>query len=350
MIDGTTSLDVPVDYGSGDPLTLSDIIQGETDVSRADFVDLAAALYQDPWVMGIIDAEVQKGLSSPQQKALWDAIRQNPEFLKIQPDKVGVDARALAKEISETLGTEYVENRTDKAVGKLFRTKVWPAMSNAMEDPSISERLLKKKHILEVVQDATRRRDKGKEHMGPIYPAGEAPLSLSDRRKQNKNLHGPFDRDPNMEVEGPPVPRESPDWIKKLRSNPDFRALGRLASSTHLAQLQEIFNRRTANKVAALWWMNHGPIKKAWRLPADQRALYLKAKRWAENNLATYVFETHKGMQFNTDGLAYGIARHLGQPKMKDDPTHWVYEIAYDMERAARREGLHTIKGRAASL
>lgn len=50
--------------------------------------------------------------------------------------------------------------------------------------------------------------------------------------------------------------------------------------------------------------------------------VYRRLKEWAQNNAHKYR---------DTDSLASALARQAGHPDWADEPTHWVYEIAYDI-------------------
>ena len=212
---GQVSLDAPIGTGE-DVYTLADILQSDGDAGRASFIDLAAAIYQDPWVMGVIDSAVKANLGGPVQLAIWDAIRANPEFIKVTSNDIGVESRALAQEISKMTGAPYMGKSSDVSVGHIFRQKVWPAMKEAFEDSEVAARLLKNRHILEVIQDATKRVPKTQENIPAGFPDTSPPA-------ENRAINLPKDT-PLQQVR----PSQVPAWLSRLRHDPDLRILRQL--------------------------------------------------------------------------------------------------------------------------
>jgi len=308
------SLDAPI--GGDDPmspgsLSLSQTLADPDSVGRANFVDLAAAIYQDPWVMGIIDREVRSELTTPQQEAVWQAIRQDPSMLNITPQGIGTSNQDLAKAVAKITGVPYSRS-LEVSSGKTFREKVQPAMVSALGDSEIAKKLLRKRHILEVVQESARRPSSTREHIGPIPISGIEP-----------SRSGPV-RDVDLSEYVPDEPRVSPKFLQKLKSDPDLSAIWRL-------QQQGIRFARMRARVAARHWATQD--KASWQLPPRQRVLYKQLKDWAMSNWEG--FQKPNG-KLDTDGLAHALALRAGDPTLDDDPTHWVYEIAYDVDRLAR--------------
>jgi len=212
----TVSIDAPIGTGE-DVYTLADIIQGDTQVSRADYIDLAAAIYHDPWIMNILDEAVRESLKTPAQLAIWNIIKANPEHIKVTADNIGLASQAgLAQEVSKALGTPYEGKTTDINVGSTFRNKVWPAMKDALSDDVVAQRLLKNHHILDIIQEATKKVPKTREHI-PAPAVEPKPISGPARVLSPEETAVP---EHHMFV-----PKNTPAWLQRLRHNPDLRAL-----------------------------------------------------------------------------------------------------------------------------
>lgn len=290
-------LEKPVGRGES-PLTLSEVISGGSSIGRADFVDLAAAVYQDPWAMGIIDSNVRSNLRGPVQVAVWEAIKADPSLIIVSSNKIGVQNKALAEAMTQASGEPF----SPESSGKIFRERVLPAMVDSLDNPAIAGRLLKNREILEIMQEATQSRKQDDKIRRIPYSGDEDPALQ----------YGPYSLPRNTPGIPRPQKREVPRWLQKLKSDPGMRAL---------------MGTLSAERVASRY-------VKAFRLPPRDRVLYQKAKAWGEDNWDQ--FSKPDGGLY-TDGLARGMAKALKKPFLAEDPAHWVYEIAYNIERASRR-------------
>mgnify|MGYP003640436943 CR=1 FL=1 len=154
--------------------TLNEVLEDPT-IGRANYIDLAAAIYSDPWVMQVIDDLVQSNLTTPSQEAVWKVVRQDPSLLTISRKGLGIEASRVAPLVAQMLGNEYMGRSSDVSVAKTFRQRVRPAMSEALADSAIAKRLLRKRHILEVIQEHEKRKPRHRVNLGPIPYAGEEP-------------------------------------------------------------------------------------------------------------------------------------------------------------------------------
>ena len=73
-------------------------------------------------------------------------------------------------------------------------------------------------------------------------------------------------------------------------------------------------------------------LKKAWSigLPAREIPRYKRMVEWAHNKAPSFSVSG----ALDTDKLAAAMARELGKPWLADEPTHWIWEIVYDLERS----------------
>lgn len=306
------TLDAPA--GDGEGLSLQEMISQPESAGRANFVDLAAAIYQDPWVMKVIDREVKSLLTTERQEAVWQAIRQDPSMLKITPKGIGTSNKDLAKAVSRITGDPFTRS-LEVSTGKTFRTKVQPAMVEALADSQIAKKLLQKRHILETVQEMSRRPQSGRENIGPIpisgiEPSRSGPVQDLDI-SQYQDLRSPLP--PKQKVE------MHPEVARRLRQQGIRLANFRARRETR---------RKMAAHVAALHWCYSDQPK----LNARQARLYRKIKDWAMANWNA--FSTRQG-SLDVDGLTHSMARKAGDASFGDDPSHWVYHIARDVQRVA---------------
>jgi len=291
----------------GQAALLVDTLQQESAVPRATYVDLASAIYHDPWVMGIIDREVRSGLRGEVQEAVWTAIKQDPDLLIIKSDSIGVASEALAKVVSKAIGRPT----TSQAVGQNFRQKVLPSIQLALEDSTMAKRLLKRRNILEIIEDATRR-------IIPPHESFPIPRSGVSVTPEGGSA-GPGREWQEEYTERPEDPREKmPKWLKKLRSDPNLRALRNLG-----------LRAARAARVAS----RHND-RRAWKMSPPQQKMYKQLKDWGRKNWEQFV-DHHSG-KINTDQMAAKMALIGGDTRMINDPTHWIWEIVYDVERQSR--------------
>jgi hypothetical protein len=286
----------------------------EEGVPRSDFVDLAAAIYNDPWVMNIIDRDVKSVLNGERQLLIWDLIRRFPYTLIVKPDGISV-GRELAKEYAKALGEDYKGKSTDTAVRKNFKTKILPAMEAAMEDSSVAKRILKNRHILEVISESRKRPSRTREKF-PI-PIHGLPRSKSD---------------PGWGIDPSSVPPESTpkEFVSPWREDAIAKLKRKLQQNTDWQLIQRLRSRGI--KLANLIRRYHE--KKSWGLPAREAQKFKRASDWAHDNWKDYV-DWGNG-KLNVDKLAQGIATKAGNAAFADQAEHWVWEIAYDVQRKAR--------------
>lgn len=179
-------------------------IPDEEPSGQTNFVDLARAIYADPWVMRTIDGLVQANLTTPTQEAVWQAILKDPDLLVVDPTGIGVQARALAVAVTKIMGVPNQGKSTEVSVGKTFRQRVLPAMVDALADSDIAKKLLRQRHILELIQEARRR---------PPTTHFNFPIPLLDGKRPRSPWRA-LPVDPSMELT--PTPVSEPDRSRPL--------------------------------------------------------------------------------------------------------------------------------------
>jgi len=195
------TLDAPADGG----WMLSDILE-QPSVGRANFVDLARAIYHNPRIMNSIDSMVQKYLTTPSQEAVWKAVMMNPDLLRVDKKGVGINARPLAKAVSELTGVKSEGKSTEVSVGKTFRSRVLPAMVEALASTQIAKKIIETRDILQLIQEAQRRPPATRLHI-PVEISG-LPKPRSTRTKR---------RDPAD------FPDLKPPWARAASARVAFR-------------------------------------------------------------------------------------------------------------------------------
>jgi len=148
---------------------IGDTFSGESAVSRADYVEMASAIFQDRRIMDALNRAMLPLLKGPSQEAVWDAVRENPHLIRINGDKVGIDAT----ELTQLLGGEVSAER----VGQVWRQKVWPAMLEAFRDSGVAKSLLRNRQIMDIIEEETQ----GIGHSQQIRDIGYAGESASPR-------------------------------------------------------------------------------------------------------------------------------------------------------------------------
>lgn len=363
----TVDFDSPLKGEDGESLSLAQLLADDTPLESASYQDLASAIFTDPWVMSVINNKVLEKLTTPNQIAVWNAIRQDPSLLIPSPSGMSVAGKALAKIVTQALGTPYTDRGSDVSVTKTFREKVLPAMSGALNDSDIAQRLLKNRAIAEIIAEATRgvpptnkQRGIGYEGEGatPTRGPGDWDHSLSElsNRKikreelvaegeklmaQGQSLveEGRATKNKELYTQGKSLVNQGKRMISEgqgLSLSPEDqawydKAKARLMADPEFRQLEKWgFGPASVLRVAS----RYSAKKKAWNLPPREAMKYKKLKDWAVENWK--MFELPKG-GLNTDGLARALARQAGQPGLEEDPQHWIYEIAYDLDRAVQR-------------
>jgi hypothetical protein len=356
-IRGTTSIDLGLSLSDSGPASqgrgptegpesvLEDVLSGESAVSRADYITMAESIFQNPAIMRKLDQAVRQFLGGPGQIAVWEVVKENPNFIQVKGSAqgepvVGLDQEAAAKEVVKLTGQEI----SPQAVGKTWRTKVWPAMRTAFRDSDVARALLRNRQIMEIIDEETRRRHNVQQKIRDIRYVGEG---------VDYGAAGP-----GMELEPGSVDIPEPAG----RSDEYEREMARMRRKYNIpmgvkfASLDErefqrwVEARNAAVRVAAKWAQARGfPVtitdsreaqvtknadgtKLAWRLPPREAQMYNRLLAWAKKNWER--FRTPRG-DLNTDALAEELAHQAGKDWWADDPTHWVYEIAYDVNRLA---------------
>ena len=246
--------------------------------------------------MGIIDRDIAPLLRGDVQRKIWNEIKANPDLLNVRQGKVTVRNRELAQALGA--GT------SPQAAGKLFSKKVWPVIELALTDSTITKKLLKNRQILEIIQEAQRNRGRDKSRTKGIGISG---LPEVEKRGPVRRPHGPFPQ--QKRLQGPqPFPGSG---LKRLPKYSSQRVVSKY--------LKYVEDRESS------------PFdKKSWKLPAKDARLYKKMKDWAMENWRAFADSRGK---VNYDGLALQLARRFGEPWMAKEPTHYVWEIAYDVGR-----------------
>lgn len=151
---GGYHLDAPIgDDEAG--ATLHDAVSGDSAISRADYIALYEAIFKSPSIMAAVDKVVKAELKGPGQERVWDAVKLNPHLITINRDgRVGIEKAALAKEVERLFG----EPISGTAVRNTWVDKVWPAMLRAFKDSEVARRLLRKREVMEIIEEETRRR------------------------------------------------------------------------------------------------------------------------------------------------------------------------------------------------
>lgn len=319
---GTTSIDLgpslsdsgPAERGrgptEGPESVLEDVLSGESAVPRADYIAMAESIFQNPAIMRKLDQAVRQFLGGPGQIAVWEVVKENPHFILIKGSAqgepvVGIDQEGAAKEVARLTG----EAISPQAVGKTWRTKVWPAMRTAFRDSDVARALLMNRQIMEIIDEETRRRHNLEQKVRNIRYEGEGAYDAEMERIRNKYKRDRMPRSPL-----------------------------RFAGERETGRYEAV--RNAASRIAARWARAQRPAvleeasreKKAWRLPPREAQMYNRLTAWAKKNWKK--FQTPRG-DLNTDALAEELAHQAGKDWWADDPTHWVYEIAYDVNRLA---------------
>jgi hypothetical protein len=313
-------------------MSLTELISEETAMPTANFVDLAAAIYSDPWVMGLIDRGVKSKLTTDTQRAVWNAVRSDPSIIQVKPKSIGVSGRALARAVSKETGTEYNGKSSDVVAAKVFKTKILPAMQDALSDDNVSQRLVKNRQILDVIKESTRRKNPTREKIRNIRFEGDKPSP-----ERGPASHGPWEYPPDIYGDmDPPASKE--DYLKpfmeaaRQKHEERKKELARKIKNPTLRRMLASSSVDTPSsvRVASRFLLKNG----AWRMPPAMAKIYKKLHDYGMDNLETFM----KGNgHLDTDRMALALAREARHPDWADDPTHWVYEISYDLERAAQR-------------
>jgi hypothetical protein len=151
----------------------------------------------------------------------------------------------------------------------------------------MSKMLLKKRQILEVIQEAKRNRGSGKS------------------RTKNIGISGLPDPEPHSPV--------------RYQHGP-FQLKGSLATSS----------RRVVAKYLEYVEDREGFEKSAWKLPPKDARLYKKMKDWAVDNWEQFLDPRNR---LDFDEFAKTLAKRFGDSGMVSEPTHWLWEIVYDVGR-----------------
>jgi hypothetical protein len=147
-------LDAPVS-GESAGVLLQDILTGDEDVlPRASFMELASLIYSDPAVMGEIDKQIRGRLGGEYQEAVWSAILADPDLLLVTPSGIGVKGEALARAVSAILGKEVLR----PAVARTFKDSILPKITVALHQDSVISKALRRREVLDIIQEATRPR------------------------------------------------------------------------------------------------------------------------------------------------------------------------------------------------
>jgi hypothetical protein len=300
------SLSQPI---SKDDLTdmLQDIVADEAAVGRATFIELADSLINDPGTMRIIDNEIRNSLGGELQEAVWASIRSDPELLKVDRSGIGVHGKALAQDVSRTLGREV----SRPAVAKNFKQKVLPAIMLALKEDSVAMRALKKKEIYDIIYEETRRRDTGHSKTRVTPKGYGAQGQHGEVRYLSEDEFGQYQEIPT---------RQPPAWLQRLKSDPDLRAL------------EKAFNKAAAARRLVARYQ--GAQKEAVQMSGPVARKYKRAQDWAKNNWQA--FYNAMSEKFDTDALAMRLAAAIGERNAWRDVDHYVWNIAYDTERNVR--------------
>lgn len=164
VVRGTRAEDtfaLPLDTPIGDEESsqaLQDILVDQDPQFRSSYAGIIDAIFSDNGVLGVVDDLVRKKLTGPLQGFVWTAISNDPSLINVDGSgKVGVKSRELAHEVSSLSGVPFNPGGSSEvAAGKTFREKVWPAFLSAMDEAQVVKSLLRSRHVMEIVQEATR--------------------------------------------------------------------------------------------------------------------------------------------------------------------------------------------------
>jgi hypothetical protein len=346
VVRGTTRIDLgpslsdrgPAESGRGqsedEANVLGDMLSGESAVTRADYVQMAEAIFQNPAIMRILDREVRSYLGGPGQIAVWEGVKNNPHYITVKADRrgeqvIGVDQQGLAEVVAKATGKAI----SPQAVGKTWRTKVWPAMKLAFQDSDLARALLKNRQIMEIVEEESRRR-------APVTEKIRDIRELGDPGPQYGVIHeGPYNLPPDDADVRWDAPKRSPFYEREMEKvRKKYKALrpGVWASSSasrvaarhaearglpvSITENQEVRRVIALDGTVRLEKVGDPETKVAWRLPAREARLYSQLRKWAIDNWERW--RTPRG-DLDTDEMAEAIAEKGGQR----------LEIAYDVNR-----------------
>lgn len=280
------------------PMMIGDMIEAPTQY-RSHYVDLLDAIFSDNAIISQIDREIYPKLKGDVQRAVWGAIKANPDLLNLRGGRVVV----RNKELAEALGG----GASPQAAGKVFNQKVWPAIEDALTTGAMTQRLIKKRQILEIIQEAQKDRGRDKSRTRGIEISG---LPETPRKGPVKRVHGPFRLE--LPLQGP-----QPQGVYDSKGRPQPR-------------MPKYSARRVVAKYLDYVEDREGFEKSAWRLPPGDARVYKKMKDWARDNWEQ--FQDARG-KINFDKFADTLAGRFGKSSMADEPEHWVWEIVYDVGR-----------------
>ena len=309
----------------GPEAVLEDILAGDSAVTRADYIEMAESIFKNPAIMRVLDKEVRSYLGGPAQIAVWDVMRNNPQFIAVKGSPQGEpvvglgDGAGAAREFEKLTGTEVSKQR----IGQIWSRKVWPAMREAFRDSNVARTLLRSRQVMEVIDDETRRRHNVEPKMRGIREQGDfEPFGGDGPGRSLSPDSGNYDE------WGSPEGRS--DFYEKEMAR--MRSKYRVPAGVKFASSRVALRYAKANNLprSVLSTLEEGHEKTAWSLPPREAKAYNQLRKWALANWEQFL---NPYGDLDTDDMAEAMARRAGNDDWADDPAHWVYEIAYDVNR-----------------
>jgi hypothetical protein len=232
---GAVSLDQPA-FGSevglvDSPAAILEMLTQDESVFSE---DLASAVLRYDATLDIISEQVLSRLRTPNQKMVWEIVRDNPSILTMTPSspsdggglKIGVQGRELAKLVASRTGQEYTGKSMDVVMSKVFRDAVLPAMFSAIKSDEAVKELVKSRDILQVMRQEISRRPKTYGGGGFESPTQSQPKTWKEIPKDDPRWRA-VQQEENARLER--SMKKVPSWARFASEN--RAVLVRLASS-----------------------------------------------------------------------------------------------------------------------